>query len=161
MINLTKKAFTDSENMGRKKALAALNTIELFDDGFDDYKIYATGMNCNWDFEVIDNQTKELLAVIEAKDRQMPSTDYRVRKEGTQLEAQKFDSLNEKAERDLIPAYYLATFTDNVFMMWDVTSAPYTEDTRMCNKTTAVNRGKIEKHCYYFATRDAQFKGKY
>lgn len=157
---LKRQAFQKAENNGRTKALSALKKIELIED-FNDYKIIQTNEWCKWDFEVRDNLTNELLAIIEAKDRFMDSTDRKLIYGGAQLEAKKFEILKEKAIEQEINAFYICTYTDNTYYIWDIVNCNgITEDKRMCNKTTAVLTEKIEKHCYYFPMRNAKFKGK-
>lgn len=155
-----RKAFQLAELSGRDKALKALNQVFLFED-FSDYKIIPTNDWCKWDFEVRDNFSNELLAVVEAKDRFMESTDRKlIYGGGAQLEAKKYEPLREKAINEEIDVFYLCTYTDNMFYIWDIKNCNVTEDKRMCNKTTAVLTEKIEKHCYYFPMRSAKFKGK-
>jgi hypothetical protein len=154
------KAFVQAENEGRAKALVALNKTDLFKGEFDDYKVVPTNPSCKWDFEVRDNLTNELLAVVEAKDRKMLSTDRRLVVGGAQLEAPKYLLLKDMAEDREIISFYLCTFEDGTFFMWNVAECKgVTEDRRMCNKTTAVESGKVEKHCYYLPMNSAEFKG--
>lgn len=161
MEHMNSKAFELAESSGRQKALLALNKVDIFHGDFSDYRVIPTeGKYCKWDFEVRDNLTNELLAIVEAKDRKMPSTDKKLKYGGAQLEAQKFDFLKNKAEDEDIVALYLCTYTDDKFYIWNVTECDgITEDKRMCNKTTAVLSGKIEKHCYYFPMNNAEFIG--
>ena len=158
----TNKAFELAESSGRQKALLVLHKIDLFHGDFNDYRVIPSeGKYCKWDFEVRDNVTNELLAVVEAKDRNMPSTDRRLIYGGAQLEAKKFDFLRDKANEEDILALYLCTYTDDMFYMWNITECEgITEDVRKCNKTTAVLTEKIDKHCYYFPMDNAEFKGK-
>ena len=155
-----KEAFIKAESDGRKKAMTVLNSINLFDSEFSDYSIKPTEHSCNWDFEIIDNQTNEVIGIIEAKDRKFPSTDNKLKYGGAQLEANKFELLkNISKVRDLV-AFYLCTFTDDTYYIWNITECKgITEDKRMCNRTTAVLTEKIEKHCYYFPMNNAVFNG--
>ena len=148
MRNLDKVAFENAEISGREKALKALNKVNLLDDfGETDYKIVPTEGYCKWDFEIRDKETNELLGVIEAKDRKMPSTDNKLKYGGAQLEAMKYEFLKNKAESEGICAYYICTYTDNTYYIWDIANCKgITEDRRMCNRTTAVLTEKIEKH---------------
>ena len=155
-----REEFTNAENAGRAKALVALNKTDLFNGEFDDYKIIPTNDNCRWDFEVRDNLTNELLAVVEAKDRKFPSTDKRLKYGGAQLEAPKFELLKSMAYDKDILSYYLCTFEDGTYYIWNIADCKgVTEDWRMCNKTTAVLSEKVEKHCYYFPMKNAEFIG--
>ena len=114
MRNLDKVAFENAEISGREKALKALNKVNLLDDFWEtDYKIVPTEGYCKWDFEIRDKETNELLGVIEAKDRKMPSTDKKLKYGGAQLEAMKYEFLKKKAEIEDICAYYLCTYTDD------------------------------------------------
>lgn len=159
-IMRNEKEFIKAENEGRAKALVALNKTDLFKGDFDDYKIIPTSGCCKWDFEVRDNLTNELLAVIEAKDRKFPSTDKRLKYGGAQLEAPKFELLKSMAYDMDIMSYYLCTFEDGTYYIWNVADCKgVTEDRRMCNKTTAVLSEKVEKHCYYFPMQNAEFFG--
>lgn len=150
--------FEISENIGRTKALTAMSNIIFTED--DNYTIKTTDRFCKWDFEIRENGTNKLIAIIEAKDRQMASTDRRIINGGVQLEAHKYNVLKEVAERRNIDAYYLATFTDGQYYLWNIVTSPVTEDDRLCNKTTAEDNGKVMKHCYYFATKDSEIGGK-
>ena len=155
-----REEFTNAENAGRAKALVALNKADLFKGEFDDYKIIPTNNYCKWDFEVRDNLTNELLAVVEAKDRKFSSTDKRLKYGGAQLEAPKFELLKSMAYDKDILSYYLCTFEDDTYYIWNVANCEgVTEDWRMCNKTTAVLSEKVEKHCYYFPRKNAEFIG--
>lgn len=154
IISKNDKAFALAENEGRNKALAVLNAFELVED-IDYVVVPSRGKYCKWDFEVRGKATNKLLGVIEVKDRKFPSNDWKVVKEGVQLETPKFDFLKEKGKEDGIFAYYLATFTDNKAMMWDILSAPTTTDERMANKTTAVDNGKVLKAFHYFMPNDS------
>ena len=111
---------TNAENAGRAKALVALNKTDLFNGEFDDYKIIPTNNYCKWDFEVRDNLTNELLAVVEAKDRKFPSTDKRLKYGGAQLEAPKFELLKSMAYDKDILSYYLCTFEDGTYYIWNI-----------------------------------------
>jgi len=161
MRNLDKVAFENAEISGREKALKALNKVNLLDDFWEtDYNIVPTEGYCKWDFEIRDKETNELLGVIEAKDRKMPSTDKKLKYGGAQLEAMKYEFLKKKAENEDICAYYLCTYTDDTYYIWDIANCKgITEDRRMCNKTTAVLTEKIVKHCYYFPMSNAFSKG--
>lgn len=152
--------FEIAENEGRAKALKVLNQIStIFDDDFDDYRVIPTDSKCAWDFEIRDNDFNSLIGIIEAKDRKFPSTDPRLISQGCQLEDLKYNALYKEADRRMIPAFYLATFSDNQYRIWSVCDTPVTDDTRMCNKTTAVLERKVEKHCYYFPMDKAVRKG--
>ena len=75
MRYLDKVAFENAEISGREKALKALNKVNLIDGFWEtDYKIVPTEGYCELDFEIMEKETNELLGVIEAKDRKMPST---------------------------------------------------------------------------------------
>ena len=154
-------AFEQTELTGRQKALVVLNKVDLFHGDFNDYKVIPTeGKFCKWDFEIRDNLTNELLGVVEAKDRYMPSTDNKLKYGGAQLEAQKFEFLKQKAEKEDISAFFLCTYTDDMYYIWNIGECKgITEDTRMCNRTTAVLTDKVAKHCYYFPMNNAEFKG--
>ena len=161
MRDLDKVAFENAEISGREKALKALNKVNLIDGFWEtDYKIVPTEGYCKWDFEIREKETDELLGVIEAKDRKMPSTDDKLKDGGAQLEAMKYEFLKEKAKTEGICAYYICTYTDNTYYIWDIANCRgITEDRRMCNRTTAVLTEKIEKHCYYFPMSNAFLKG--
>ena len=152
------KAFELAENSGRAKALKALSKISILEN--TDYKVVPTEGYCKWDFEIRDKETNELLGVIEAKDRRFPSTANLLKYGGVQLEAMKYEYLKEKAKREDIRAFYLCTFADDTYYIWDIANCTgITEDKRMCNKTTAVLTEKVEKHCYYFPMSNAFLKG--
>jgi hypothetical protein len=148
------RAFAIAENTGRQKSLAVLNAFELIEDA--GYTIVPTADKyCKWDFELIEKGTGNLLGIVEVKDRKFPSNDARVVKEGVQMETPKVMALKEKANEDDIVAYYLATFSDNKAMMWDIMAAQTTTDCRMANKTTAVDNGKVLKSFHYFMPKDS------
>ena len=146
------------ENVGRQKALTAMSNIAFSNE---EYYIKTTDRFCKWDFEIRLKGTNELIAIVEAKDRQMASTDRRIVFGGVQLEAQKYDTLVDIAQKRNVDAYYLATFTDGTYYIWNVVTSPVTEDERLCNKTTAEENGKVMKHCYYFAKKDCELSGKF
>lgn len=153
-------AFEQSEISGRAKADIVLNSLEsIFDDGYVDYRLVHTHSSCQWDYEIRDLRDNQLIGIIEAKDRKFPSNDRRLIRQGAQLEEYKYNALLNICEKLYIPAFFLCTFTDNKYYIWDIEKSNVTDDVRMCNKTTAVLTEKVEKHCYYFKLADAEFKG--
>lgn len=155
--------FQKAEMQGREKALKVLNQVKskLFIDGFDDFYIKPMDDMCNWDFELRDNITDEICGYVEAKDRKFPSDDWKIRNGGAQLELKKYNILKAIGEKNDVPSYYLCTFTDDRYYIWNIDECEVTQDERMCNKTTAVLQGKVLKKCVYFNTRDAKLTGNF
>lgn len=149
-------AFDKTEMEGRAKALKVLNGI-IFDDE-DNYSIIPTDKFCQWDFEVRHNVTHKLIAVIEVKDRRMDSTDSRIVYEGIHLDTYKVRKITQYAKCRHADAYYLATFTDNHAIMWDIINAPTSYKTAMSNKTTAVKSEKVQKDFNLFQVKDNCFE---
>lgn len=148
-----------AECRGRRKALKALNSVK-FDFG-EAYIIKHTSPICKWDFEIVARKTKKVLAYIEAKDRNYNSQSHIIKTEGAQLDFLKYDLLCALSEYKQTPVFYLSTFSDGRFYLWDVLKCNISRDTRMCNKTTAFASGKVKKDCVYFQLDDAQYSGEF
>lgn len=149
--NYTPDAFDLSEDKGRAKAIKHLDTI-IFDD--DEYTIVPTHKSCSWDFEVILKDSKERIALIEVKDRDMKSTDRRLVNEGIHLDDHKYGEIRKEALKHEISAYFMATFTDGKSYTWDLLSCPTTTAWKMSNKTTAVKSEKVLKLFRLFQMND-------
>lgn len=158
-----REEFHKAELLGREKALKVLNQVksQLLTDGFDDFYIKPMDDICKWDFELRDNLTDELYGFVEAKDRKFPSDDWKIITGGAQLELKKYELLKEISEKNNIPSFYLCTFTDDKYYIWEVGKCNVTQDERMCNKTTAVLQNKILKKCVYFYTIDSKLIGNF
>ena len=157
-------AFEVAEDLGRKKAIRAIERSrkEFFKD-WDGFKIVpTTEKRATWDFDMIDPENNDsTIGIIEAKDRNMASTDKRILSDGAQLERQKYDKLLRICNEKNIPCFYVCTYTDGGYYIWDIEECvgKVTFDSRMCPATTAVKADKIEKKCCYFKVEDAFAKG--
>lgn len=150
--------FEAAESSGRGRADIAISKINFGNANY--YKVIPTTGGCRWDYEIVDKLSNKVIGIIEAKDRTLTSTDWRIKKEGFQIEHNKYDALLKKAKKDNINAYILVTMADDYYMVWDIVASPITEDVRDCPKCSAVDRGRVMKRCVYFKVKDTFAKGK-
>lgn len=148
-------AFELAELNGRAKAMKMMESIIFADE---DYTIVETSNSCRWDFEVVSKTTKEVLAIVEVKDRKMKSDDKRVTREGVHLDDDKYTYLQQVCEKRHIDGYFLATFNDDKGYIWNLLSSPTTTHTRYSNRTTAELTDKVWKLFRLFQVGDADLE---
>ena len=91
---------------------------------------------------------------IECKDRAYKSDDY----ETWMMETQKYNDLMEYSAKGYKPIY-INTFSDNKYLVWDVSKTPIIRKTYTTNRTTVENNGKVTKVRYMLPTSGCCYSG--
>jgi hypothetical protein len=97
---------------------------------------------------------KSYLYAIECKDRTYKSDDY----DTWMLEWHKYNDLMKYEENGYKPIY-INTFSDNKYLVWDVSKTPIIRKSYTTNKTTVEDNGKVTRVRYMLPTSGCCYSG--
>lgn len=145
--------FSAADQSGQEKVLKVLPQIfekcnivytqHIEDKGRVDIELTATT-----------SSGKEVKYAIECKDRTYKSDDY----DTWMLEWQKYLDLMKYEENGYRPIY-INTFSDNKYLVWDVSKTPIIRKSYTTNKTTVEDSGKVTRVRYMLPTSGCCYSG--
>ena len=142
--------FDLAEKRNRPKAVAVLNSIlnlelyELEESPVEKMEHY--------DFAIKRKSDGKIVAYIEHKDRNYPSTSF----DDWLLSAKKKAYLDQYPQ----PTYYLNTFTDGAWAMWNTKNTTFTRKPIFHSSYTVCTGGTVEENGYFYKISDGM-NGKY
>lgn len=136
--------FIRAEMQNRPKALAVLNSIV----NTEDYEVVESPAEDkeHYDFAIKKKENEEVVALIEHKDRKYSSTTF----DDWLLSSKKKSYLDSYSE----PTYYLNTFTDGVWAMWNTKTTSSTRQPIYHSSCTVYSGSPMYENGYFYRIED-------